>query len=82
MYLYHYYNKNSKPFLNLSDLSLEDANSTLAKIRLTNPDSFCAKRPPEYMNNRFYYENILREEFKKKRWNNQKICPSLYDCRT
>ena len=66
MYLYHYYNKNSKPFLNLSDLSLNEANSLLDKIRLTAPNSFCAKRPPEYMKNRLYYENILREEFKKK----------------
>ncbi len=66
MYLYHYYNKNTKPFLNLSELHIEDANALLNEIRLTKPDSFCAKRPPEYMKNRFYFENILREEFKKK----------------
>ena len=66
MYLYLFYNKNSKPFLNLSDLSLDEANSLLTHIRLTAPNSFCAKRPLEYMKNRLYYENILREEFKKK----------------
>lgn len=66
MYLYHYYNRNSQPFLNLSDLSLEKANSVLEEIRRTKPNSFCAKRQPEYMENRLYYENILREEFKKK----------------
>ena len=66
MYLYHYYNKNTQPFLNLSDLELEEANSVLEEIRRTNPNAFCAKRQPEYMEKRLYYENILREEFKKK----------------
>ena len=66
MNLYHYYNKNAKPFLNLSDLKIEDANALLNEIRQTSPDSYCAKRPPEYVKKRLYYENILREEFKKK----------------
>lgn len=66
MYLYHYYNRNSKPFLNLSDLSLEEANARLEEIRRTNPASYCAKRPPEYMENRLHFEKILREEFQKK----------------
>lgn len=66
MYLYHYYNKNSRPFLNLSDLEPEKADALLKEIRRTNPASFCAKRPPEYMKNRLYYESILREEFRKK----------------
>lgn len=66
MYLYHYYNKNSHPFLNLSELNMEEANALLEKFRLTAPNSYCAKRPPEYMKNRLYYENILREEFRKK----------------
>lgn len=66
MYLYHYYNVNSQPFLNLSDLELAKANKLMEEMRATRPDSFCAKRPPEYMSNRLYYENILREEFRKK----------------
>ena len=75
MYLYHYYNKNTQPFLNLSDLTLEEAKKTLNKIRTTNPDSFCAKRSPDYMENRLYYENILREEFRKKGGKIDRIVP-------
>lgn len=75
MYLYHYYNKNSKPFLNLSELNLEDANLLLDKIRVASPNSYCAKRPPEYMERRFYFENILREEFKKKGGKIERIAP-------
>ena len=33
MYLYHYYEKTSQPFLNLSDLSIEEANQILEKIK-------------------------------------------------
>ena len=66
MYLYHYYDKNSQPFWNLSDLPIEEAESILARIRQEKPNSFCAKRAPEYMEKRIYYENILREEFAKK----------------
>lgn len=66
MNLYHYYNKNTKPFLNLSDLDMAEANRLLDQIRQTKPDSYCAKRPPDYMKRRQYYEQILREEFQKK----------------
>lgn len=66
MYLYHYYNKNSQPFLNLSDLPPEEAEAVMAQIRRENPNSFCAKRAPEYMQKRLYFENILRTEFEKK----------------
>ena len=33
MYLYHYYEKTSQPFLNLSDLSIEEANQVLENIK-------------------------------------------------
>lgn len=66
MYLYHYYEKELSPFLNLSDLPLEEANRILDSIRRTNPGVYCAKRQPEYMEVRLYYEGILREEFLKK----------------
>lgn len=66
MYLYHYYEKTSQPFLNLSDLSMEEANQILENIRITKPNVQCAKRQHDYMNARIYYENILREEFLKK----------------
>ncbi|MBP3476046.1 MAG: hypothetical protein J6K48_06975 [Lachnospiraceae bacterium] len=66
MNLYHYYNRNTKPFMNLSDLAIEEANFLLDQIRLTKPASFCAQRPSDYMKKRLYYERILREEFQKK----------------
>ena len=75
MDLYHYYNKDSKPFLNLSDLELAEANELMEKFRRERPDSYCAKRPTEYMANRLYYENILREEFQKKGGKMQRKVP-------
>lgn len=66
MYLYHYYEKDSSPFLNLSDLPFEEANRILDNIKKNKPTAYCAKRQPEYMKDRLYYEGILREEFLKK----------------
>lgn len=66
MYLYHYYEKDSSPFLNLSDLPFEEANRILDNIKKNRPAAYCAKRQPEYMKDRLYYESVLREEFLKK----------------
>lgn len=44
MYLYHYFDKTTGPFRNLSDLSIEQAKSVLDTIKTTKPDSQCAKR--------------------------------------
>ncbi len=66
MYLYHYCDKTIGPFKNLSDLSIEEANKVLQEIAITKPNAQCAKRHTDYMQARVYYENILRNEFKKK----------------
>lgn len=66
MYLYHYYDKTIGSFLNLSDLSIDDANTVLANIRLQKPSVYAAKRQADYMELRTYYENILRTESEKK----------------
>lgn len=66
MYLYHYYEKDRLPFLNLSDLPFEEANRILDNIKKNKPTAYCAKRQPEYMKDRLYYKGILREEFLKK----------------
>lgn len=66
MYLYHYYDKTKVPFLNLSDLPVEQANEMLDDIRKRKPDTQAAKRQIDYMEKRLYYEGILREEFLKK----------------
>lgn len=66
MYLYHYYDKIIGPFRNLSDVSVEEANRVLKEIAEKKPNVQCAKRTPDYMKMREYYENILRTEFQKK----------------
>lgn len=75
LYLYHYYDKTYRPFLNLSDLSFEDANKVMDHIRKTKPKTLAAKRHPDYMKNRLYYEEILRTEFMKKGGNIKRKAP-------
>lgn len=65
-FLYHYFDKTIGPFKNLSDLSVEEANRVLQEIAITKPKVQCARRNADYMQARIYYENILRNEFKKK----------------
>lgn len=52
--------------MNLSDIPIEMANAVLNSIKETKPNVQCAKRQPEYMENRHYYEDILKTEFLKK----------------
>lgn len=66
MFLYHYYDKKIGPFQNLSDLSMEEANAVMNKIKKERPEVQCAQRDPEYMFRRHMYEDILRKEFVKK----------------
>lgn len=66
MYLYHYYDKKVGPFQNLSDLSVDEAKAILDKIREDKPHTQYAKRQLTYMEDRLHYEEILRQEFKKK----------------
>ena len=63
MYLYHYYDSSRAPFLNLSDLPRDRAEELLEEIRRGNPSSQAAKRHPEYVADRLYYESIMREKF-------------------
>ena len=66
MLLYHYYDKKTGPFRNLSDLSEEEANQVLLTIKENKPDSMCAKRQESYIADRRRFEEILRSEFSKK----------------
>ena len=66
MFLYHYYDAKIGPFKNISDLSVEDAKVLLNNIRNERPDCQCAKRQESYVEDRIYYENILRNEFLRK----------------
>lgn len=66
MYLYHYYEKGTPPFRNLSDLPVDEAVNILNKIKAERPNTQCAARQPEYVTDRLHYEGILRREFLKK----------------
>ena len=66
MYLYHYYDSNIGPFVNLSELTNEEANAVLEDIRKNRPHAQSAQRDPEYMFRRRMYEDIIRKEFIKK----------------
>lgn len=75
MFLYHYYDASMKPFLNLSDVSIEEAEKILKDIASKKPDIQCAKRTTQYMELRHHYEDILRCEFMKKDGNIQRQAP-------
>ena len=66
MNLYHYYDKNIGPFMNLSDLSTHEAKRILKEIRLNKPNVQSAKRHDTYVEDRLYYESIIRDLFIKK----------------
>lgn len=50
----------------MSDIPMDEAKAVLNKIKDSKPNAQSAKRHPEYMENRHYYEDILRTEFTKK----------------
>ena len=66
MFLYHYYDKSIGPFINLSDIPIEEAKAVLAAIAETKPNVQSATRGSQYMDRRHYIENILKTEFIKK----------------
>lgn len=66
MYLYHYFDRTIGPFVSLSDLPAAEARQVLDQIRLEKPDVQCAKRQATYIEDRAYFEEVLRNEFLKK----------------
>lgn len=66
MLLYHYFDKKTGPFRNLSDLSVEEAKKLLLTIKAEKPETMCAKRQDSYIADRRRFEEILRTEFRKK----------------
>jgi len=65
MHLYHYYDKSIGPFVNLSDLPIDEARAVLINIKKTKPNAQSAERHEMYMDYRHKVENILRTEFTK-----------------
>ena len=66
MYLYHYFDKTIGSFLNLSDLTIDEAKGIMKTIKDTKSHVQCAKRQPTYVEDRLLYEEILVTEFIKK----------------
>ena len=54
------------PFVNLSELPVEDAKKLLADIKIKKPNSQSASRHDKYVEYRHNCENIIRSEFEKK----------------
>ena len=65
MKLYHYFEKSTGPFYNLSDLSYENAEKVLSEIRGKHT-TFAAQRDDSYIRRRFEYEELVRELFQQK----------------
>lgn len=66
IFLYHYFDKTMGPFVNLSDIAVDEANVILNKIKEIKPSTQSAQRDSEYMFRRHMYEDIIRKEFLKK----------------
>lgn len=66
MFLYHYYDSQIGSFRNISDLPIDEAKALLNDIRKNRPNCQCAKRQKSYVEDRIFYENILRNKFLKK----------------
>ena len=63
MFLYHYFERTIGAFNNLSDLSVNEAEEVLKKIRNDRPSSQAAQRDVNYMKRRVGYEKIVRNLF-------------------
>ena len=66
MYLYHYFDKTIGPFVNLSELSREEADAVIDRIKAEKSGTQSAQRDSDYMFRRHMYENIIKKEFAKK----------------
>jgi hypothetical protein len=66
VFLYHYFDETIGPFVNLSDIAIDEAKAVLDSIKKQKPNVQCALRQASYMEDRYYYEDILRTEFAKK----------------
>lgn len=66
MNLYHYYDSSVGPFVSLSDIPIDEAKKVMNEIKTLKSGAQCAKRHDNYMEDRHYYENIIRDLFIKK----------------
>jgi hypothetical protein len=66
LFLYHYFDSSIGPFKNLSDLSLDEAQSVLDNLRTIKPNSQSATRHDKYVEYRRNCEKIIKTEFENK----------------
>lgn len=82
MKLFHYYEKEIGPFVNLSNLKIEDAENAMNTI-YNNKNLFASNRDKTYLKRRFEYEDIVQEIFVSKGGRVNKRRPhymTLEDC--
>lgn len=65
MYLYHYYDAQIGPFMNLSDLPILEAKAVLEGIRTNKPGAQSARRDELYVEHRHNCERRVRAAFEK-----------------
>lgn len=65
MTLFHYFDRSTGPFRNLSDLSSEEAKTVLHQIKKERPRSQAASRDEKYMDRRAAYERHAYDLFVK-----------------
>lgn len=63
MHLYHFYDQSIGPFVNLSDMPIDEAKKVLEEAKKNKPSIQCVKRQLTYMEDRLYYEELLRTKF-------------------
>ena len=78
MYLYHFFDRRTGPFRSLTDISREEAEDVIRKIRQERPDSQCAQRHSHYVEYRHNCEAILRREFAAKGGVMERESPPLH----
>ena len=62
MFLYHYYEKKTGPFVSLSSLPLEEAQKIQKQLSIEN-QTFAAQRYEKYLERRQYLEQLIRSMF-------------------
>jgi len=63
MYLYHYFDKRSSPFLSVTAIPAEQGRAVIEQMKLERPLSMCAKRDAGYIDKRLRCEKMVREAF-------------------
>ena len=61
-YLYHYYERETGPFVSLSNSTIEEAQQIQNRLKAEN-ETFAAKRDDRYLTRRQYLEQLVRSMF-------------------